>query len=176
MPFPLDSILTALANFLIAYVEPYLTIVVIMGALLWIGIWLSGRARFNTARNAILGEVRLNLAICKSMIEYLEAQKVGNPYTIPMPRFYTTAFDNLRSQGYLYGLKKDLAKELITIYMTIDRIHAAGHRQEELAVGQAASSPIAADLRSQNLAFILGNVTNIVEPQLMRLDTYYGKR
>ena len=174
--FSLNSFLSSLAGLLTKYVEPYLATIIILGALLWIGIGLNGRARFVTARHAISGEIRLNMTVCSAMIEYVEAQKVGTPYTIPMPRFYTTAFDNLRNQGYLYRFKKDLTRELILIYTTIDRIHAASDRQEELAVGSAATSPMAADLRSQNLAFILGNVKNIVEPRLARLDQYYGKR
>ncbi len=168
---------TSVTGFLTTYVEPYAATIIILGVLLWIGVGLAGRARFVTAKHAIAGEIRLNMAICEAVIKYVEAQKVGNPYTIPIPRFYTSAFDNLRTQGYLYRLrKKDLTQELIEIYTTIDRIHAASDRQEELAVGAAATSPMAADLRSQNLGFILGNVKNIVEPRLTRLDVYYGKR
>jgi len=174
---PLDLVPSSVTNYLTSYVEPYVAIFLVLGALLWAGIRLNGRAQFVTAKRAIAGEIRLNLKVCNAMIEYVEAQKVGHPYSIAMPRFYTTAFENLRIHGYLYRFKKkDLTQELIEIYTTIDRIHAASDRQEELAVGAAAAAPMAADLRSQNLAFILGNIKNVVEPRLGRLEAYYGKR
>jgi hypothetical protein len=176
LPGDLNSVEASLSSFLSTYVEPYVTVMVMLGILLWAGVRLDGRARFGTAKRAVLGEVKLNLRVCEEVISYVEAQKVGTPYSLPMPRFYATAFDNLRSQGYLYKLKKEFRDELLTIYMTIERVHAASTRQEDLAVGPGAASPLASDLRSQNLAFILGNVTNIIQPQLSRLDTLRSKR
>ncbi len=176
MSTSVGGFVSRLSTFFTADIEPYLFVMVALGVLLWIGVRLTGNAKLASAKRAVAGEVRLNLEVCKAVIEYVEAQKTGTPYGLPMPRFYTEAYSNMRTEGYLFRLKKDLRRDIVAVYMTIDRVHAASTRQEDLAVGPAAASPLASDLRSQNLAFILGNVTNIIQPQLQRLDEYYGRR
>lgn len=169
-------ILATLISFLITYVEPYVVLIALLAVFLWVGMRIIGRRSFNLAKDAIKGEVKLNIRVCSSLIEYTEGQKVGDPYSIPIPRFYTSAFDGLRNQGYLFRLKGEFSEELITIYTVIERVHAASDRQEELAVGPAATSPLAADLRSKSLTFIRDTVRNVIRPRLERLDAYYGKR
>lgn len=110
------------------------------------------------------------------MIEYAETQKTGSPYALSIPRFYTTAFDNLRSQGFVFRLKKGLADEVVFIYLTIQRIHSACDRQEDLATGAAATSPLAGDLRIQNLDFIASMTHNVVKPRLEKLLLGYRGR
>jgi hypothetical protein len=106
----------------------------------------------------------------------VEGQRVGTPYTIPIPRFYTSAFDNLRNGGFLFRLKPALSEELVAIYETIERVHAACDRQEELAVGPAATSPLAPDLRAASLNFIADSVQNTVKPRLQLLGSRHGRK
>ncbi|QQG49319.1 MAG: hypothetical protein HY247_03135 [archaeon] len=172
----LDSLISLVINYLYTYVVPYLAIIAILGLLLWAGLSASSSRRFRTARAAMMGEVRLNIQLSKSIVEYTEKQKVGSPYAIPIPRFYTTAYDNLRNQGMLFRLKPELSQDLAEIYMAIDRVHAACDREEDLAIGPAATSPMAADLRAEALSFIQSSVNTFVKPRLDRIDGLYRKR
>jgi hypothetical protein len=164
------TVVDLVRSFLVAYVEPYVVLMVLLVSSLWAGFRIAGRRDLGTAKRAIATEVRLNIRMCSSVIGYAEDQKVGHPYIIPIPRFYTTAYDNLRSRGLLFELRKELSDELVFIYETIERVHAACDRQEELAVGVAATSPIAPDLRSESLAFIRDSVKNTIKPRLEMIN------
>ena len=155
------------------YIYPYLAPIVVLGILVWIAEGLNGRSKFSAAKRAVFSEIRLNIEVCKAVQAFVDTQKVGDPYTTPMPRFYTAAFEGLKNQGYLFKMKRELRDDLTLIYMTIDRISQAANRQEELLVGAAATSPLAADLRSQNLSYIHSTISNVIKPRLDRLRTLY---
>lgn len=159
-----------------AAVIGYVLVTVTLWATVAGSIRITEGRRFRAGVDATFNEVKLNIRLCPTIIDYAQSQKVGNPYAVQIPRFYTTAWENLRVNGYLFRLKKELSDELITIYSAIERVHAACDRQEELAVGSAATSPIAADLRAQSLTFIRDTVNNTVKPRLELLDTRHWKK
>lgn len=169
-----ESYWAYLTQFFNLYIYPYLATIIVLGILLWLAEALSGRSKLGSAKRAVFAEIRMNAEVSKSIIEYVETQTSGDPYVAPMPRFYVSAFENLKNQGHLLKLKRELRDDLTFIYMTLDRISEATVRQEELVVGAAAASPLAADLRSQNLSYIHNTVSNVVKPRLERLRTLYG--
>lgn len=173
LPLLADTYWGYLTNFFNLHIYPYLATIIVLGILLWLGQALAGRSRAGSVKRAVFAEIRMNAEVSKSIMEYVETQKTGDPYVTPMPRFYVTAFENLKNQGHLFKLKRELRDDLVFIYMTMDRISEATDRQEELVVGAAAASPLAADLRSQNLAYIHNTVSNVVKPRLERLRTLY---
>jgi hypothetical protein len=163
--------MTMLSDFLKTYVIPYIPTIITLGVLLGIGSWLAGRGKFSRAKAAMAAEIRMNIETSKSILAYVEDQKVGDPYTTPIPRLYTSAFNNLKDQGFIFKLKRALSEDLMQIYQAIATVNQASDRQEELAVGAGATSPLAPDLRSQNLAFIHNTISNVIKPRLERLIT-----
>lgn len=145
---------------------------VIFIVLVWYRDLLHERDSYYSARRGVYTEAKMNLDVAKSIIEFVEAQKTGDPYVTPIPRFFTSAFDWFKNSGNLEYLSSKPKEDLIAIYSAIARIEDASDRQEELVIGTAAGSPLAAELRSQNLAFILDATSNIVLTRLEHFSTF----
>jgi len=163
------SLTTSLSSFLTTYVYPYLPILVILLIAVAFASWVQARSRTSGRKRALRDELTLNLSQANAVIEFCDQQKAGDSYVTPIPRFYKSAFETIRDAGNLRSFRVSVRDDLATVYMAIDRIDQASDRQEELLAGAAATSPIAVELRSQNLNFIKDTVVNVVLPRLERL-------
>jgi len=170
MAVPLGSLPDFVASLLNSYVLPYVPRLVVLLLAVAFGGWAGGRRRVGGQKRALREELSLNLRQAPVILEFVEAQKTGESYITPIPRFYTTAYEEVRRSGNLRSLRRVVKDELITIYSAIDSIDEASDRQAELLAGAAATSPIAEDLRNQNLTYIRDTVTNVVLPRLERLS------
>ena len=165
----LPGILTYLYQ---TFVVPYVGVLVTLLVVVWAALSLGERRRIGNMRKALRFELALNLAVSKSVIDFVDAQKTGDPYVTPIPRFYTSAYDQLRDAGAVTNLKIGARDQVVTIYRAIKRVDEASTRQEELLVGTAATSPLANDLRAQNLQFIRDTISNTIQPQLDHIMTF----
>lgn len=154
------------------FVVPYIGTLVTLLIVIWVAVWLGAQRKTGAMKRALRYELALNLAVSKAVIEFVDGQKVGDPYVTPIPRFYASAYDQLRDAGALTSLKPVAREQVVTIYRSIVRVEEASRRQEELLVGMAATSPLAGDLRAQNLQFIRDTVANTIIPQLEHATTF----
>jgi hypothetical protein len=164
-----SSLTGTVSSFLSSYVYPYLPTLVLLLLVVGFASFIQERNRLSGRKRAMRDELALNLREANEIIEFCDNQKTGESYITPIPRFYKSAYADIRSSGSFRSLKMSVRDELATVYMAIDRIDQASDRQEELLAGAAATSPIAVELRSQNLTFIKDTVTNVVLPRLERL-------
>jgi hypothetical protein len=163
-----SGVLDPVTSFINVYVLPYLpTLAIILLAVAFAG-WVNGRGKASGQRRALREELALNFVRANEIVEFVDTQKVGESYVTPIPRFSKTAYDDIRRTGNLSSLKRGLREDLMTIYSAIDRIDDASDRQEELLVGAPATSPIAVELRTQNLSYIRDTIFNVVLPRLER--------
>jgi hypothetical protein len=169
VPVSLDIFPGSVSSFLSSYVYPYLPILVVLLLVVGFASWVQQRSRLMSRKRALRDELSLNLRQANEVIEFCEQQKGGESYVTPIPRFYKTAYGDVRNAGNLRSFRISVREDLATAYMAIDRIDQASDRQEELLAGAAATSPIAVELRSQNLTFIRDTVVNVVVPRLERL-------
>lgn len=154
------------------FLAPYIGTLIILLIVVWAAVSLNGSRKMNGMKRALRFELTLNLAVSKSIVEFVDAQKVGDPYVTPIPRFYMTAFNQLKDAGALNSLKVYSRDQVVNIYRSISRVDEASDRQEELLVGTAATSPLSGDLRAQNLQFIRDTVSNTIQPGLEHAITF----
>jgi len=169
MSSSLNGLWGSISSFLSSYVYPYLPTLVLLLIVVGFASLLQGRSRLSGRKRALRDELALNLRQANAVIEFCDQQKTGESYVTPIPRFYKSAYADIRNSGSLRSLRISVREELATVYMAIDRIDQASDRQEELLAGAAATSPIAVELRSQNLTYIKDTVVNVVLPRLERL-------
>jgi hypothetical protein len=165
----LGGLADVLTSFFNTYVLPYLPTLVLLLVVVGFANWVQGRSRLSGRRRALKDELSLNLRQAGQVVEFCDRQKTGESYITPIPRFYKSAYEELRRTGGLRSFRISVRDDLSTVYMAVDRVDQASNRQEELLAGAAATSPIAVELRSQNLSFIKDTVTNVVLPRLERL-------
>jgi len=163
---------TYIGPFVGAYIIAYLPTLVIIILAVWLSSWLSGRRVRNGLMTALRQELADNLQQAKAILEFVNAQKEGAPYDLPIPRFRMDAFVQLRRAGYLGMLKRSVREQLITVYSAIERVDIASTRQEELLWGAAATAVVAPELRAQTLAFIRDTVTNMIQTRLEQFATF----
>jgi len=165
----LSGVSNSVSSFLTSYVYPYLPILVLLLIVVGFATWIQGRSRLSGRKRALRDELSLNLRQANEIIGFCDQQKTGESYVTPIPRFYKSAYADVRNSGSFRSFRISVRDDLSTVYMAIDRIDQASDRQEELLTGAAATSPIAVELRSQNLTFIRDTVVNVVLPRLERL-------
>jgi hypothetical protein len=155
-----------------AYVLPYVPILLI--ALVAVGYagWLGGQRRLNGQRWALKQELVQNVEQGRAILEFVNAQGKGAPYDVPIPRFYKAAYEQLRNSGNLRFLKRGVREQLVTVYSAIERVERASNWQEELLLGVAAITPLAVEVRAQNLALIRDTVSNIILTRLEQFGTF----
>ncbi len=163
---------TYLAPFLGVYVLPYLPTLVIVLAAVGLNSWLGTRRRRSGLMRSMRQELVENLQQAKAILEFINSQKEGAPYDLPIPRFRKYAYEQLRNSGSLNLLRKGVQDQIITVYSAIDRVDQASTRQEELLWGAAATSPVAPELRTQTLAFIRDTVSNMILTRLEQFATF----
>jgi hypothetical protein len=159
-------------SFVEAYISPYIPTLVMLLIVVGFASWLGGVRKVGGQKRALRDELVLNLRQARSILEFVESQKTGEEYVIAIPRFYRTAYRQMRDSGNLPRLRRGIREELMTVYTAIDGIDEASTRQEELLVGTPATSPIASELRSQNLDHIRDTVSNVVLPRLEQFRTF----
>jgi hypothetical protein len=165
----LNSLSGTISSFLNSYVYPYLPILVVLLIVVAFTSWIQGRSRLSGRKRALRDELSLNLKQADEVIAFCDQQKSGESYVTPIPRFYKSAYADVRNSGSLRNFRVSVRDDLSTVYMAIDRVDQASDRQEDLLAGAAATSPIAPELRGQNLAFVKDTVVNVVLPRLERL-------
>lgn len=158
--------------FFTTFIEPYVGTLVILLIVVWAAVSLNGGRKTSAMKRALSFELSLNLVVSKSIVEFVDAQKVGDPYVTPIPRFYMSAYDHLRDAGALNSLKLSFRDQVVNVYRAMSRVDEASTRQEELLVGTAGTSPLAGDLRAQNLQFIRDTVSNTILPGLEHAVTF----
>jgi len=154
------------------YFLPNIGILVTLLIVVWAGFSWSARRRVGGLKRALRFELKLNMEVARSIMEFVDSQKVGDPYVTPIPRFYTSGYDQIRDTGEVNSLKVGARDQVVTIYRAIKRVDEASTRQEELLVGTAATSPLASDLRAQNLQFIRDTISNTILPGLEHATTF----
>jgi hypothetical protein len=154
------------------YVFPYLPILLIVLAGVGLASWLGGRRRINGQRWALREELLQNIEQGQAILDFVNAQGKGAPYDIPIPRFHKAAYEQLRNSGNLRFLKRGVREQLVTVYSAIERVEQASNRQEELLLGVAAISPLAVEIRVQNLALIRDTVSNNILTRLEQFRTF----
>ena len=164
---------SSLLNYLYqTYFVPNIGVLVTLLIVVWAALSWSGRRKAGDMKRALRFELTLNMEVAKSIMEFVDAQKTGDPYVTPIPRFYTSAYDQLRDAGAVNNLRIGTRDQVVTIYRAIKRVDEASTRQEELLVGTPATSPLASDLRAQNLQFIRDTISNTVLPGLEHATTF----
>ncbi|HME19371.1 MAG TPA: hypothetical protein VKF15_06535, partial [Nitrososphaerales archaeon] len=121
---------------------------------------------------ALKQELIQNLEEGRAILEFVNAQGKGAPYDIPIPRFQKVAFEQLRNSGNLRCLRRGVRDQVVTVYSAMDRVERASDWQEELLLGVAAISPLAVEIRAQNLALIRDTVSNIILTRLEQFRTF----
>jgi len=159
----------SISSFLGSYVYPYLPTLVLLLIVVGFAFLIQSRSKLSGRKRALRDELSLNLRHANEVIEFCDKQKTGESYVTPIPRFYKSAYAEVRNSGSFRSFRLSVREDLATVYLAIDRIDQASDRQEELLAGAAATSPIAVELRSQNLTFIKDTVVNVVLPRLERL-------
>jgi hypothetical protein len=163
---------TYLQPFFSVYVIPYLPTLILVLAAVGLASWLDTRKRRNGQIRALRMELAENLEQAKAVLQFVSSQKEGAAYVVPVPRFHTDAFEQLRNSGYLQSLKRGVREQLVTVYSAIERVDDASNRQEELLWGAASTSPVAPELRAQTLAFIRDTVSNMILTRLEQFATF----
>lgn len=158
------------------YILPYTPTLIIVLLAVGLASWMGGRRKAGGQKKALREELVLNLHQASEILEFVDSQKAGESYVTPIPRFYKSAYDEIRRSGNLPSLRRGVREELATVYSAIDRIDDASDRQEELLAGIPAASPIASDLRAENLRFIRDSVSNVVLPRLEQFRTFSRRR
>lgn len=159
-------------SFYQAYIAPYLPIAITLIIVVTFANWLGSRRVLGGQRRALKRELVQNLTQARAILEFVESQNSGDSYITPIPRFNRSAYDQIRGSGNLDSLKKGIREELEIVYFAIDRIDDASDRQEELTAGVPATSPVAPEIRAQNLTYIRDTVANIVLPRLEQFQTF----
>jgi hypothetical protein len=154
------------------YFVPNIGVLVTLLIVVWAALSWNGRRRTGDMKKALRFELKLNIEVARSIQDFVDTQKTGDPYVTPIPRFYSTAYDQLRDAGEVNSLKIGARDQVVTIYRAIKRVDEASDRQEELLVGTAATSPLAGDLRAQNLQFIRDTISNTILPGLEHATTF----
>ena len=154
------------------YFVPNIGVLVTLLIVVWAALSWGGRRKIGEMKKALGFELKLNMEVAKSIMEFVDAQKTGDPYVTPIPRFYSSAYDQLRDAGAVNSLKIGTRDQVVTIYRAIKRVDEASTRQEELLVGTPATSPLAGDLRAQNLQFIRDTISNTILPGLEHATTF----
>jgi len=158
--------------FLRMYIFPYLPTLLMVLIAVGFSSWLSGRGRRKGLVRALKQELVENMELAKAILEFVNSQKEGAPYDLPIPRFRRDAYAQFRNSGSLRTLKRGVRDQIITVYSAIDRVDEASTRQEELLWGASATSPVAPELRTQTLAFIRDTVSNIILTRLEQFATF----
>lgn len=153
-------------------VIPYVPTLII----LLVAVWFAGAANSRRTawllRRALKDELKTNLSQARAILEFVERQKAGELYITPIPRFRKSSYEVLRNSGRLRTLSRGVREEVQTVYDAIDQIDDASDRQEELAGGPAATSPIAPEIRAENLKYIRDTVANVILPRLEQFQTF----
>jgi hypothetical protein len=176
MAAPPSDLIGLLAFVFVNYILPYLPTLIVVLLAVGLASWLSSWSRAGGQRRALREELILNSRRGTEILEFVDAQKAGDAYITPIPRFYNDAYNELRGSGNLRTLRRGVREELLIVYSAIDRINAASDRQEDLLAGVPGASPVAADLRAENLRFIRDEVANVVLPRLEQFGTFTSRR
>ncbi len=159
-------------SYFTTYVLPYIPILVVLLVAVAFGNSIGERKATDMQKRALKDELITNLSQARAILEFVEKQTAGEPYVNPIPRFHRSAYEQLRNSGRLRSLKRGVREEIETVYEAIYGVEAASDRQEELLGGAAATSPIAPEIRAQNLTYIRDTIANLVLPRLEQFETF----
>ena len=165
----------ALSSFFDAYILPYLPTLLILLAAVAFATWLGSWNHVRGQKRALGAELALNLKQASAILEFVDSQKVGASYITPIPRFYTSAYEEMLKSGNLGSLRPGVREETGRLYSQIRRVDDASNRQEELLAGVPGTSPVASELRAENLTYIRDTISNVILPKLEQLGAFLGR-
>ncbi len=120
-------------------------------------------------KSVLRAEIRTNIEITKSILDYSQKQLTSEATVEPMPRYHESAYQEYKRAGLLDRLPKSSAEQLVNVYLYLESVNEAGRRQEDLAFGPSAAWPNSHELRIQNLTYIQDTLHNVLAPYQGRL-------